>query len=47
MARKDARLMQQTAGNQRLLVLPSVAAAMDRALGAGHGAADYAVFTKA
>ena len=46
MARKDARLMQQTAGNQRLLVLPSVAAAMDRALGAGHGAADYAVFTK-
>jgi 3-hydroxyisobutyrate dehydrogenase len=47
MARKDARLMQEAAGAQRLLVLPAVAAAMDRALQAGHGQADYAVFTKA
>ncbi len=31
----------------RLLVLPSVAAAMDQALANGLGHADYAVFTKA
>jgi 3-hydroxyisobutyrate dehydrogenase len=47
MARKDARLMQEAAGEQPLLVLPSVAAAMDRALGKGQGQADYSVFTKA
>jgi 3-hydroxyisobutyrate dehydrogenase-like beta-hydroxyacid dehydrogenase len=46
MARKDARLMQQTAGKQRLLVLPGVAAAMDQALAQGHGKADYSIFTK-
>jgi 3-hydroxyisobutyrate dehydrogenase len=46
MARKDARLMQQTAGDERLLVLPAVAAAMDQALARGQGKADYAVFTK-
>lgn len=45
MARKDARLMQQAAGGHRLLVLPQVAAAMDRALARGLGHADYAVFT--
>lgn len=45
MARKDARLMQEAAGSQRLLVLPQVAAAMDRALARGLGHADYAVFT--
>lgn len=47
MARKDARLMQEAAGKQTLLVLPSVTAAMDRALGKGLAASDYAVFTKA
>lgn len=46
MARKDARLAQETAGRCPLLVLPAVAAAMDRALAAGHGATDYAIFTK-
>lgn len=46
MARKDARLMQETAAGHRLLVLPAVAAAMDQALAQGRGDADYAVFTK-
>jgi 3-hydroxyisobutyrate dehydrogenase-like beta-hydroxyacid dehydrogenase len=46
MARKDARLMLQTAGKQRLLVLPGVAAAMDQALALGHGKADYSIFVK-
>ncbi len=47
MARKDARLMQEAAGNAPLLVLPAVAAAMDRAIARGDGKGDYAVFTKA
>ena len=47
MARKDARLMAETAGAERLLVLPSVIAAMDAAIAAGQGAADYAAFTRA
>ncbi len=46
MARKDARLATETAGKAPLLVLPAVAAAMDRALAAGHAAADYTIFTK-
>ena len=46
MARKDARLMHKTAGHERLLVLPSVIAAMDQAIGKGLGPADYAVFTR-
>lgn len=46
MARKDARLMQTTAGSERLLVLPAVAAAMDQALAKGHAMADYSIFTK-
>lgn len=46
MARKDARLMQTAAAQQPLLVLPAVAAAMDRAIARGEGSADYAVFTK-
>jgi 3-hydroxyisobutyrate dehydrogenase len=45
MARKDAALMQQAAGKSPLLVLPAVAAAMDRALAKGRGRDDYAVFT--
>jgi 3-hydroxyisobutyrate dehydrogenase len=46
MARKDARLMQETAGRAPLLLLPTIAAAMDRALQQGHGQADYSIFTK-
>lgn len=47
MARKDARLMQEAAGKEPLVVLPALAAAMDRAIAAGHGAADFAAFTRA
>lgn len=46
MARKDARLMQETAGDHRLLVLPAIVAAMDAAIARGLGAADFAAFTK-
>jgi 3-hydroxyisobutyrate dehydrogenase len=46
MARKDARLMQDAAIGQRLLVLPAIAAAMDQAIARGEAQADYAVFTK-
>jgi 3-hydroxyisobutyrate dehydrogenase len=42
MARKDVRLMLETAGSAKLTVLPAVAAAMDEALEAGHGAEDFA-----
>jgi len=47
MARKDARLMQETAAKVPLRVLPVVAAAMDAAIGKGLAKADYSVFTKA
>jgi 3-hydroxyisobutyrate dehydrogenase len=47
MARKDARLMQEAAAGAPLLLLPAIAAAMDRALAKGQASADYAVFTKA
>lgn len=46
MARKDARLMQETAGAERLLLLPAIAAAMDGAIARGHGAADFAAFVR-
>lgn len=42
MARKDVRLMLETAGDAQLTVLPSVAAAMDAAIEAGRGAEDFA-----
>jgi 3-hydroxyisobutyrate dehydrogenase len=45
MARKDARLMQQAAGSSATLVLPAVAAAMDKAIARGDGKRDYAAFT--
>ena len=45
MARKDVRLMMETAG-AGTLVLPGVAAAMDAAIAAGGGEADYALFAK-
>ena len=40
MARKDVRLMLETAGNRPLAALPAVAARMDQLIAAGHGAAD-------
>lgn len=46
MARKDARLMKDSAGKAPLIVLPAVIAAMDRAIAAGRGDDDFAVFTK-
>jgi 3-hydroxyisobutyrate dehydrogenase-like beta-hydroxyacid dehydrogenase len=46
MARKDARSLAAGGVGHRLLVLPSVIAAMDRAIAAGAAHADYAVFTK-
>lgn len=46
MARKDARLMIETAGQAPLLLLPTIAAAMDLAIAKGHGQADYSIFTK-
>lgn len=46
MARKDARLMQEAASGQALLLLPQIAAAMDAALAKGHGHADYSIFVK-
>ena len=43
MARKDVRLMQETAGTQPLAVLPSLAARMDALIAAGRGGDDAAV----
>ena len=42
MARKDVRLMLETAGEGALTVLPAVARAMDDAIEAGHGDDDFA-----
>ncbi|HUR29550.1 MAG TPA: NAD(P)-binding domain-containing protein [Planctomycetota bacterium] len=47
MARKDARLMLETAGDVPTLVLPAVAAAMDKAIARGDGRRDYTAFTLA
>lgn len=44
MARKDIRLMIESAGERPLTVLPGVAAAMDEAIGDGKGLKDFAVF---
>jgi hypothetical protein len=43
MARKDVRLMQETAGDRPLAALPSMAARMDQLIAAGHGAQDCCV----
>jgi 3-hydroxyisobutyrate dehydrogenase len=40
MARKDIRLMIEAAGQQPMVVLPSIAQAMDRAIAKGHGRED-------
>jgi 3-hydroxyisobutyrate dehydrogenase-like beta-hydroxyacid dehydrogenase len=47
MARKDVRLMIETAGGpERLTLLPAIAEAMDRAIAAGHGSEDFAVIAR-
>jgi 3-hydroxyisobutyrate dehydrogenase len=46
MARKDLRLMIETAGAERLSVLPGVAAAMDEAISAGRGPDDFTSLAK-
>jgi 3-hydroxyisobutyrate dehydrogenase-like beta-hydroxyacid dehydrogenase len=43
MARKDVRLMIETAGEQRLATLPAIAARMDELIADGHGGEDLAV----
>jgi 3-hydroxyisobutyrate dehydrogenase len=43
MARKDVRLMLETAGNRPMAALPAIAARMDQLISAGHGAADASV----
>lgn len=43
MARKDVRLMLETAGNRPLAALPAVAVRMDQLIDAGHGAADVSI----
>ena len=43
MARKDVRLMMETAGTEALATLPSIAARMDTLIAQGHGADDLAV----
>jgi 3-hydroxyisobutyrate dehydrogenase len=40
MARKDVRLMLETAGDRPMAALPAVAARMDQLIAAGHGAKD-------
>jgi 3-hydroxyisobutyrate dehydrogenase-like beta-hydroxyacid dehydrogenase len=42
MARKDVRLMLESAGDQPLIVLPALAARMDDLIAAGHGKDDFA-----
>ena len=42
MARKDVRLMIESAGGQPLIVLPALAARMDEVIAAGHGNDDFA-----
>ena len=46
MARKDVRLMIETAGSQPLAALPAIAARMDALIAEGRGAEDYAVLGK-
>jgi len=43
MARKDVRLMLETAGDRAMAVLPLVATRMDQLIAAGHGAQDCCV----
>ena len=43
MARKDVRLMLETAGERPMAALPAIAARMDQLIAAGHGAEDPSV----
>ncbi len=43
MARKDVRLMLETAGDRPMAALPAVAARMDQLIAAGYGAQDASV----
>jgi 3-hydroxyisobutyrate dehydrogenase-like beta-hydroxyacid dehydrogenase len=43
MARKDVRLMLETAGDRPMAALPAIAARMDQLIAAGHGAQDASV----
>ncbi len=43
MARKDVRLMLETAGDRPMAALPAIAARMDQLIAAGHGAQDATV----
>lgn len=43
MARKDVRLMMETAGELPLAALPAIAARMDALIAAGHGGQDFGV----
>jgi 3-hydroxyisobutyrate dehydrogenase-like beta-hydroxyacid dehydrogenase len=43
MARKDVRLMLETAGDRPLAALPAIAARMDQLIAQGHGAQDACV----
>jgi 3-hydroxyisobutyrate dehydrogenase-like beta-hydroxyacid dehydrogenase len=47
MARKDVRLMLETAGDRPLALLPSLAARMDDVIADGFGADDFSVIAKA
>jgi 3-hydroxyisobutyrate dehydrogenase-like beta-hydroxyacid dehydrogenase len=46
MARKDVRLMLETARDRQLSTLPAIAARMDKLIAQGHGADDLAVMGK-
>ncbi len=46
MARKDIRLMIETAGSYPLAMLPALADRMDRVLADGHGADDFSVIAR-
>jgi 3-hydroxyisobutyrate dehydrogenase len=46
MARKDARLMLETAGDHATTLLPAIVAAMDRGIAAGRAGDDYAAFVR-
>jgi 3-hydroxyisobutyrate dehydrogenase-like beta-hydroxyacid dehydrogenase len=46
MARKDMRLMIEAAGQQRLTILPAIAAKMDEAIAKGHGKHDMGAITQ-
>jgi 3-hydroxyisobutyrate dehydrogenase len=46
MARKDVRLMLETAGARPLATLPAIAARMDEVIAQGHGADDFGVMAR-